>query len=86
MENLLAIRRKIFLCSGHDATLFLFCSFYNQLVIIDLKGDYMQTDTKAPIDKEWVSLMLIAKNMNLTTEEIRAFIRQTANKTKQKKE
>lgn len=46
----------------------------------------MQTDTKAPFDKEWVTLMLIAKNMNLTKEEIRAFIRQTANKTKQNKE
>lgn len=46
----------------------------------------MRTNTEAPIDKEWISLMLIAKSMNLTTEEIRTFIRQTANKTKQKKE
>ncbi len=40
--------------------------------------------TKATIDKEWLSLMLTAKNMNLTTEEIREFIRNNANKTKQK--
>jgi len=65
---------------------FYFALFIIQIVNFVLKGDNMQTDTKAPFDKEWVTLMLIAKNMNLTKEEIRAFIRQTANKTKQNKE
>jgi len=87
MQNLLAMRRKIFICFVYVATRFLSCTFYNSdCKLRSERGDNMQTDTKAPFDKEWVTLMLIAKNMNLTKEEIRAFIRQTANKTKQNKE
>lgn len=84
MENLLAMSRKIFFSSRHGATIFLERSLYNRHGITESKGDYMYKKKKATIDKEWLSLMLTAKNMNLTTEEIREFIRNNANKTKQK--
>lgn len=85
MQNFLVMSRKIFICSSHAATIFLKSPLYNRHGIIDLKGDYMYKNKKATIDKEWLSLMQTAKNMNLTKEEIREFIRKNANKTKQKK-
>lgn len=38
----------------------------------------MYTKTKK-IDQEWISLMITAKKMNITPEEIRQFIRQASN-------
>lgn len=86
MQNLLGIRRKFFLKSSHDATPFLLHSLYNLHEHTVSKGDIMGEKPKEPIDNEWLSLMLTAKNMNLTKEEIRAFIRQNANKSETKKD
>lgn len=44
----------------------------------------MNAKTKE-IDQEWISLMLTAKKMNITPEEIRHFIHQASNSVTKKK-
>lgn len=46
---------------------------------------FTKTKRKEILDQEWVSLMHVAKHLNLTPEEVRQFIRQASNSESDKK-